>query len=202
MGAICNWRQGRQDAHWQWANECGTVCQSGAALRRVDLSMLTSVPRAQHNPLVLKIHSFLPLQRQSCSSTLRCLTWATNLWFCVTVSLKTRLFFLFVIEIKNKKRLQESSHDVKSFAFLNHIWNFIILHVFLCFPSEPYKHFILQNRQIMHRCLCIIIMLTGSVIRTIARELISMEAEAKQRFGVHVCVEGGLLGAHMALGWA
>lgn len=74
---------------------------------------------------------------------------------------------------------------------MNHIWNFIILHVF---------HFILQNRQLMLRCLCIIIMLTGSVIRTIARELISMEAEAKQRFGVRVCGGGGLLGAHMALG--
>lgn len=104
VGAICNWRQGRQDAHWQWANECGTVCQSGAALRRVDLSMLTSVPRAQHNPLVLKIHSFLPLQRQSCSSTLRCLTWATNLRFCVTVSLKTWLFFfLSSLKLKTKK---------------------------------------------------------------------------------------------------
>lgn len=38
------------------------VCQG--PLRRVALSMLTSAPCAQHNPCVLKIHSFLRLCKQ------------------------------------------------------------------------------------------------------------------------------------------
>lgn len=65
-------------------------CKSGAALRRAYLTMLTSVPQAQHNLLNIKIHIFFPLLHRQArpTQTFPCVSShsAANSWFSINFS--------------------------------------------------------------------------------------------------------------------